>query len=64
MKENYETVIRDHVLAEKRLRDAAPDLLEALEGLLSGLGKGGYVLPAGAVKTARARAAIAKAKGE
>lgn len=50
--------------ANARLIAAAPELLEALEGLLRGLGPNGYVLPAGAPATVKARAVIAKAKSE
>ena len=43
--------------------DTIEGLLAALDGLLWGLGPNGYVVPAGAIRTAAARQAIAKAKG-
>lgn len=50
-------------IEDARLIAAAPDLLEALQGLLAGVYGDGYVLPAGAVATCRARTTIAKATG-
>ena len=50
--------------ANARLIAAAPELLDALEGLLKGVYGDGYALPAGAPATQYARAVIAKAKGE
>jgi len=49
--------------ANARLIAASPDLYEALASLIADLGPGGYLLPGGAIKTARARAALAKAEG-
>jgi hypothetical protein len=43
---------------------AAPDLYHALAALLAPLGPGGYVPGAGKPATDRARAALAKARGE
>lgn len=49
-----------HEIAYQRIRDAAPDLLAALENLLAvHEGEGGTMYHAGDI----ARAAIAKAKG-
>lgn len=47
----------------ERIRDAAPDLLAALQGMLTGLYGDGYAIPCGAVHTANARRAIARATG-
>lgn len=54
---------RDEQEANARLIAAAPELLEALEGLLAHLGPDGYIPNAGGTATERARAAIAKATG-
>ncbi len=45
----------------KRLLDEKQELLEALQGLIAHLGPDGYIPNAGALATAKARAAIAKA---
>lgn len=45
-------------------RDAAPELYAALDALISSLGPDGYFTAAGSVKTAAARRALAKARGE
>lgn len=50
-------------IAKKRLDDAAPDLLKALQGLLAHLGPRGYIAGCGEPATNRARAAVAKATG-
>lgn len=43
---------------------AAPEMLEALKAMLSGIGPDGYVPSAGKTATDRARAAVAKAEGK
>jgi hypothetical protein len=50
--------------ANARLIAAAPELVEALRGLLKGTYGDGYVLPAGAIATNRARALLARIEGE
>lgn len=55
---------REEMKANALAAAAAPDLLEALIGIIDSIGPDGYIPSCGLPKTQAARAAIAKALGD